>query len=161
MHIADIQCKLNELLWDKHEDHYLSAKATIHDYTYFGIKSRTLDGMRYIKKAMSLSEVRTFEFRESYTMWKGALSLEEKIENLEDKITDLERDVNPREKSFDHSSSFVGQVVYTPDTNSMEINLNRKTYGFCGVPERIFESFEAAPSKGAYFTRSIKGQFNC
>ena len=66
-----------------------------------------------------------------------------------------------RERDFTHPSSFIGKVTYTPEFNTMEINLNGKVYGFCGVPERIFDAFEGAASKGAYFGRNIKGQFNC
>ena len=66
-----------------------------------------------------------------------------------------------REPSFDMSSSFVGKVTYSPDFQTMEINLNGKVYGFCNVPERMFDSFEGAGSKGAFFNREIKQQFDC
>ncbi len=75
-----------------------------------------------------------------------------------DKIKDEPRD---REPSFDEPSSFVGRVIYTPEIQTMEINLNGRVYGFCGVPERTFDSFEGAGSKGAFFNRAIKGQFDC
>ena len=72
-----------------------------------------------------------------------------------------EPDKPDREPSFDASSSFVGRVTYTPDFQTMEISLNGKIFGFCGVPERTFDSFEGASSKGAFFNRAIKGQFDC
>jgi len=58
-------------------------------------------------------------------------------------------------------SSFVGKVTYTPALQSMEINLNGNLYGYCNVPQRIFDGFSSAGSKGEYYNRSIKGQYNC
>jgi hypothetical protein len=43
----------------------------------------------------------------------------------------------------------------------MEILLNGKRYNFCNVPQRVYDGFEGADSKGAYFNRIIKGQFDC
>lgn len=66
-----------------------------------------------------------------------------------------------REPSFTHPSSFVGKVTYSPDFQTMEINLSGKVYGFCKVPERTFDSFEGAGSKGVFFNQTIKTQFDC
>ena len=63
--------------------------------------------------------------------------------------------------AFTHSSSFVGNVRYNTETQEMRILLNGKAYNFCGVPQRIYESFQGADSKGAFFNRSIKTQFDC
>ena len=41
-----------------------------------------------------------------------------------------------RFKAFTHSSSFVGNVKYDQDNQTMEIILNGKTYEFCNVSER-------------------------
>lgn len=66
-----------------------------------------------------------------------------------------------REPAFQHSSSVVGVVVYNPDMNSMQVVLSGKEYNYCNVPFRIFQSFKGAASKGAYYNRSIKGQYLC
>ncbi len=66
-----------------------------------------------------------------------------------------------RFKAFTHSSSFVGNVKYDQDNQTMEIILNGKTYEFCNVSERLFDSFEGASSKGAFFNREIKGLHDC
>ena len=63
--------------------------------------------------------------------------------------------------AFTHSSSFVGNVRYDDDTSEMRILLNEKAYTFCNVPQRTYDAFEGAPSKGAFFARNIKGQFDC
>lgn len=84
----------------------------------------------------------SFEFLESPEEWKNALT---------------EADF----RAFTGSSSFVGNVRFDRDTNGMRILLNDKPYNFCNVPERIFDSFEGAGSKGAFFNRIIKGQFDC
>ena len=66
-----------------------------------------------------------------------------------------------RFRAFTHSSSFVGNVKYDQDNQTMEIILNGTTYEFCNVAERIFDGFEGANSKGAFFNRNIKTQFDC
>ena len=66
-----------------------------------------------------------------------------------------------REKEFLHASSFVGKVIYTPEFQTLEVVLNGKKYNFCNVPERTFDSFEGASSKGAFFARQIRQQFDC
>mgnify|MGYP003650765304 CR=1 FL=1 len=66
-----------------------------------------------------------------------------------------------REPAFQHGSSFVGVVVYNPDFNSMQVVLNGNQYNYCNVPFRIFTAFKGADSKGAYYNRSIKGQYVC
>ena len=65
-----------------------------------------------------------------------------------------------RFRAFTHSSSFVGNVKYDQDEQSMEVILNGKTYDFCNVSERLFDSFEGADSKGAFFNREIKTSKN-
>ena len=63
--------------------------------------------------------------------------------------------------AFTKSSSFVGNVRYNNDNQSMLILLNEKAYNFCNVSRRTYDSFEGSGSKGAFFNRSIKGQFDC
>lgn len=66
-----------------------------------------------------------------------------------------------RELDFEKPSSFVGKVVYTPDLQSMEVILNGFTYNYCGVPQRIFDQFAEASSKGEFYNREIKGVYLC
>ena len=68
---------------------------------------------------------------------------------------------NPEFKSFTHSSSFIGNVVWDRESREMDIILNDKTYHFCRVSERLFDSFEGASSKGAFFNREIKTLHDC
>lgn len=68
---------------------------------------------------------------------------------------------NPEFKSFTHSSSFVGNVLWDRESREMEIILNDKKYHFCNVSERLFDSFEGASSKGAFFNREIKSLHDC
>ena len=93
----------------------------------------------------------------------------EKLSKLRQRIAGLgfrERILNwlkkqPRFKSFDPDSSFVGTVKYDQDNQSMQIELNGKKYDFCNVEERLFDSFSGAGSKGAFFNREIKSLHNC
>ncbi|MBL4818006.1 MAG: KTSC domain-containing protein [Deltaproteobacteria bacterium] len=39
----------------------------------------------------------------------------------------------------------------------MSIELPGRTYNYCNITRRNFDSFEGAGSKGAYFNRHIKG----
>jgi len=66
-----------------------------------------------------------------------------------------------RLRAFTHTSSFVGNVRYDSEQQGMRIILNGIEYSFCNVPERIFDAFQGANSKGAFFARNIKGQFDC
>lgn len=77
------------------------------------------------------------------------------------KVDKTDPNTNPKFKAFTHSSSFVGNVKYDSEDSEMEIILNGKTYNFCGVSERLFDSFEGASSKGAFFNREIKTLHDC
>lgn len=66
-----------------------------------------------------------------------------------------------RLRAFTHSSSFVGNMRYDNEEQSMTGILAGKHYKWCDVPERTFDSFEGAGSKGAFFNRVVKGQFDC
>jgi hypothetical protein len=68
---------------------------------------------------------------------------------------------NPEFKAFTHSSSFVGNVLWDRESREMDIILNNKTYHFCNVSERLFDSFEGSSSKGAFFNREIKTLHDC
>jgi len=65
--------------------------------------------------------------------------------------------------AFTASSSFVGNVRYDKDTSEMRILLGSsgKAYNFCNVPQRKYDSFEGAESKGAFFNREIREQHDC
>jgi hypothetical protein len=67
----------------------------------------------------------------------------------------------PEFKAFTHSSSFVGNVKWDRESSEMDIILNGNTYHFCRVSERLFDSFEGANSKGAFFNREIKTLHDC
>ena len=97
-----------------------------------------------IKKKKKVAKVpRGFEFKES---------IDEHWESLIQEV---------RFRAFTHSSSFVGNVKYDQDLQEMEIILNGKTYDFCNVSERLFDAFEGADSKGAFFNREIKTLHDC
>ena len=64
-------------------------------------------------------------------------------------------------KAFTHSSSFVGNVRYDAEESKMRIKLNGKNYDFCNVSERLYDAFEGADSKGAFFNREIKTLHDC
>ncbi len=87
-------------------------------------------------------QIKSFEFDESAEEWQGILT-------------------EQRFRAFTQSSSFVGNVRYDRDEQSMRILLNGIPYQFCNVPESVFDSFEGANSKGAFFNRIIKTQFDC
>ncbi len=63
--------------------------------------------------------------------------------------------------AFTHSSSFIGNVRYDTDSLEMRILLNGKAYNFCNVSRRLFDAFEGASSKGAFFQREIRTLHDC
>ena len=91
--------------------------------------------------ALFKKKKKKFEFNESHEAWEKLLT---------------ERTV-----AFTHSSSFIGQVIYDSDTQDMSITLSGEKYVFCNVPDRKYDAFEGATSKGSFFNREIKQQFDC
>ena len=66
-----------------------------------------------------------------------------------------------RLRAFTNTSSFVGNMRYDQDEQSMTGILSGKHYKWCGVPEKTFDAFQGAGSAGAFFNRQVKGQFDC
>jgi len=83
------------------------------------------------------------------------------IKELDINESAIDDSESPQFKAFTGSSSFVGNVRYNSFDNSMRVLLNGKAYTFCDVPERVYDSFKGASSKGAYFNRILKKQFSC
>jgi len=92
-----------------------------------------------IRLALNLDKKKSFIFTEKASEWKAAGDIH----------------------FFLQPSSFVGEVIYDPETNGMTIELSGLKYSFCNVPFRVFDSFAGAASKGAYFARNIKGLYDC
>jgi len=125
------------------------------DIKQFGVMEKIMDGVKKILKLSALfdsmdiidlqkeTRIKTFDFEEDAEEWKNFVKGEQRL------------------RAFTHSSSFVGNVRYDQDEQSMRIILNGVIYHFCNVPQRIFDSFEGANSKGAFFNRNIKTQFDC
>jgi hypothetical protein len=66
-----------------------------------------------------------------------------------------------RLRAFTNTSSFVGNMRYDQDEQSMTGILSGKHYKWCNVPEKTFDAFQGAGSAGAFFNRQVKGQFDC
>jgi hypothetical protein len=56
------------------------------------------------------------------------------------------------------ASSSVASIGYSPGTLEVQFR-SGAVYRFFEVPRAIYESFLAAPSKGAFFNESVKGRF--
>jgi hypothetical protein len=60
--------------------------------------------------------------------------------------------------SFD--SSCVSTGAFTRDSGVLHLQFrNGLTYEYSGVPEAVFEALLAAPSKGSFVARFIRGQY--
>jgi len=94
-----------------------------------------------IRTALHLDEPQRFFFTEKATEWSNA-------------------GVNDTE-FFNLTSSFVGEVIWFPETSGMTIELNNVKYNFCNVPHRIFLAFQSSPSKGNFFSTVIRGNHDC
>ena len=59
-------------------------------------------------------------------------------------------------------SSLIRGALYWPEHRALELSLaTGRRYLYLGVPADVAEEFAAAPSKGSYFNRAIKGRFDC
>ncbi|ELS01212.1 hypothetical protein Xen7305DRAFT_00009140 [Xenococcus sp. PCC 7305] len=59
-------------------------------------------------------------------------------------------------------SSAICAIGYDSLTRRMQINFHDSgTYTFCRVPQRIFDGFLSASSKGTYYNRYIRDRYHC
>lgn len=117
--------------------------------TLYGKK---LHGVALMRMAVKLMEedndelsLESFTFDETASAWKGTTQYNDAAKIL----------------TFNHSSSFVGQVVYEKANKEMIIVLGDAIYNFCSVPRAIYDGFRKAGSKGSFFNRNIKGLWDC
>ena len=61
-------------------------------------------------------------------------------------------------KEFDNDSWIV-KVRYDTDTKKMVVHTKIKTYECDNVPEDVFDAFDRASSRGAFFNSNIKGKY--
>ena len=58
------------------------------------------------------------------------------------------------------SSTNIDKIGYDNTTRQLVVEIKGgKQYRYDGVPENVYSSFKAAPSKGKYFSASIKGKY--
>lgn len=57
-------------------------------------------------------------------------------------------------------SSNLGGYGYDPDSGTVAVQFkNGHIFHYAGVPHRLWREFEMMPSKGAFYSREIKGRF--
>ena len=58
-------------------------------------------------------------------------------------------------------SSLIDRISYDAETQTLGIRMHNSsdTYFYADVPESLYDDFLAAPSKGAFYVKKIKGQF--
>lgn len=153
--IVNIAMRQNSKGIEKYSTDIVMTLKAVRNHKYSqAIKLKALNGINLIRRATKIIEDNkmSFTFEEDKIEWQGLTNISP---------VNQDKQEEEREQEFNQSSSFVGRVIYSPDLSTMEINLSGITYNFCRVPQRIFESFKGAGSKGAFFNRAIKGQFNC
>ena len=58
-------------------------------------------------------------------------------------------------------SSVIGAMHYDPGSKTLRIIfLSGRIYDYKEVPERIYKHLKAAPSKGTFLNREIKGRYD-
>lgn len=78
------------------------------------------------------------------------------------KLLEVETDPSTqRFHAFTNSSSWVGNVRYDKENQTMRVKMNGKNYNFCNVPQRIYDSFKGDTSPGSFVNRSLKKQYTC
>ncbi len=100
-----------------------------------------------------IGDGRTDEESNDFKSFANQIKSRNKLSKLKQKLAEL--------KAFTNSSSFVGNMRYDSDEQTLTGILSGKHYMWCDVPERKFDSFMGAGSAGAYFNRSLKGQHDC
>lgn len=58
-----------------------------------------------------------------------------------------------------HNDSWITYVSYDSDTKKMVVHTKIKTYECDNVPEDVFDAFDRASSRGAFFNSNIKGKY--
>lgn len=57
-------------------------------------------------------------------------------------------------------SSAILSVGYDPDTETLEVEFaSGGVYEYHGVPRKVFQELMAAPSKGQFLAKRIRGQY--
>lgn len=57
-------------------------------------------------------------------------------------------------------SSAIREIDYDPERQRLMLTfVNGKSYIYDDVPPDVFEAFEAAPSKGAFFNHTIRDRY--
>lgn len=61
------------------------------------------------------------------------------------------------------TSTAISQIEYDPSSQQMFVTFrdSGRTYTFCRVPQHVYESFLAAPSKGEFFNDHVKDRYDC
>jgi len=63
------------------------------------------------------------------------------------------------EESFS-GSSWISGAKYDTETQIMQVYIGSDTYECVGVPEGVWSAFKNAGSKGQFFNKNIRGQYN-
>lgn len=58
-----------------------------------------------------------------------------------------------------YNDSWIVKVSYDTDTKKMVVQTKIKTYECDGVPEDVYDAFDRASSRGAFFNENIKGRY--
>ncbi|WP_455476780.1 KTSC domain-containing protein [Bartonella sp. B41] len=58
-------------------------------------------------------------------------------------------------------SSFVHRICYQLQQNYVVVLLKNTYYHYCRVPSYVVENWLFSPSKGRFYNRNIKGNFDC
>jgi len=109
------------------------------------VPTSTVSTAKRKKKLQYSKTAESFTFKEKASKWRGSKQYKDAAAIL----------------TFDHSSSFVGRVVYEKADKEMLIVLGDRIYNFCSVPRQIYDGFRKANSKGKFFNEAIKGIWDC
>ena len=62
---------------------------------------------------------------------------------------------------YDTESSVVHRICYWDSKAYLVVLLNSTYYHYCRIPDSTVRSWLAAPSKGRFYTASVKGNYDC
>ncbi|MCK8687937.1 KTSC domain-containing protein [Pseudomonas umsongensis] len=61
----------------------------------------------------------------------------------------------------DTESSFVHRICYQPDQSYLVVLLDNTYYHYCRIPSQVVSQWLNADSKGRFYNKMIKGDFDC
>lgn len=96
---------------------------------------------------------------------QGGIKLEDEQKTNYVDVKYRDDDINLGDSTFEPlnttKSSFVDGAWYDANNDYMIISLDDTYYHYCGIPNTAWSDFKLAESFGGYYSKYIKGNYDC